>query len=491
MKKTFIACLGTETNTFVPFPTGKATYEGRGVFRGDATKRTPNLFSAPLHVWRRRAEERGWPVVESLFAFAEPSGVTVRSVYEGYRDEILADLRRAMPVDVVLVNMHGAMVADGYDDCEGDLLSRIREIVGPRAVVAGELDLHCHITERMVAAADALVTFKEYPHVDSMERAEEVFRIAADAAEGRTRPVMATYDCRMVGMYRTPIEPMKSFVARMQSFEGKGGILSVSLGHGFPWGDVAEVGTRMLVVADGDTAKAQALAERLGRELFAMRDDTLVKYLTPSELAARALAAGPGKPVVAADVADNAGGGSPSDSTFILRELLDRGVKDALVGLVWDPMAFAVAEEAGEGATLEMRIGGKSGPISGAPVDLRVTVRKLAYDCAQSFGKGVKAQVGNLAWLQGEDGIDIVVNTRRTQLLDPDAFAPLGLDPSAYRLIVVKSTQHFYAGFAPIAREVLYVTTPGGIEPDFANIRYTKRTEPFWPRVADPFAGTN
>jgi len=261
------------------------------------------------------------------------------------------------------------------------------------------------------------------------------------------------------------------------------------MGHGFPWGDVAEVGTQMLVVADGDKAKAARLAEQLGRELFAMREATLVKYWKPEEAIAEAQAQPAGKPIVLADVADNAGGGSPSDSTFVLDALLQRGVKGALVGLVWDPIAFQIAEEAGEGATLHMRIGGKSGPISGAPLDLKVTVRKLAYDCRQSFGP-TKAKTGDLAWLSA-DGIDIVVNTLRTQLFNPDAYAPLGIDVRNYRLLVVKSTQHFYAGFAPVAQKVLYVTTPGGIEPEFAKIPYTKRATPFWPRVEDPFSGSN
>jgi microcystin degradation protein MlrC len=214
-----------------------------------------------------------------------------------------------------------------------------------------------------------------------------------------------------------------------------------------------------------------------------------VKYWQPDEAVAEAEQTAPAKPVVLADVADNAGGGSPSDSTFVLDALLRRGFKGALVGLLWDPVAFQIAEEAGEGATLDMRIGGKCGPISGQPIDLRVTVRKLAYACRQSFGP-TKNGTGNLAWLQA-DGIDIVVNTHRTQLFHPDAFEPLGLDPTRYRLIVVKSTQHFYAGFAPLASKVLYVTSRGGIEPDFANIRHSKRTVPYWPRVADPFSGQN
>ncbi|MDH5537781.1 MAG: M81 family metallopeptidase [Rhizobacter sp.] len=493
MTRLFIACLGTETNTFVPFPTGRRAFEGREQFRGDATRHPATTFTAPLHAWRARAEAMGWQVHEGLATFAQPSGITVRAVYESLRDELLDNLRAAMPVDVVLLSLHGAMVADGYDDCEGDLLGRVREIVGPDAVIGGELDPHCHLTEAMLGAANHLVMFKEYPHIDSALRAEEVFAIAVDALGKRVKPVMAMFDCRMLGVFRTPVEPMKGFVARMQSFEGRDGILSVSLGHSFPWADVADVGARMLVVADNDPQAAAALAEKLGMELFAMREQTLTKLITPDQLVEHVLAAPPGKPIVAADTADNAGGGSPSDATFILQTLLDRKAASAgpvLLGLLWDPMAFAIAEEAGVGAALMLRLGGKSGPISGDPIDLQVTVRQLAYDGTQSFGKSAKASTGNLAWLQTEQGIDIVVNTNRTQLFDPDAFDKLGLDCGAYRLIVVKSTQHFYAGFAPIASEVLYVTAPGGVRVDFVNLPLTKRKLPYWPKVANPFAAS-
>ena len=123
-KRVFIAALGTETNQFVPFPTGRRAYEEHGVWRGDATKNEPTNFTAPMHVWRKETEKRGWTVIEGLATFAAPSGTTVRSVYEGFRDEILAGIKAALPLDAVLINVHGAMVADGYDDCEGDLLGQ-------------------------------------------------------------------------------------------------------------------------------------------------------------------------------------------------------------------------------------------------------------------------------------------------------------------------------------------------------------------------------
>jgi microcystin degradation protein MlrC len=481
----FIASLGTETNTFSPLPTGRRTFEETLLVR-EASRRSAHFAAVPVTTWRRLAEADGHTVVESLSAFAQPGGRTVRTVYEGFRDEILADLEAARPVDAVLLFLHGAMVAEGYDDCEGDLIGRCRAAVGPRVPIGVELDLHCHLTPAMVSQASVIVTFKEYPHVDIGDRAADVYRLTTAAARGAVRPASALFDCRMIGMYRTPLPPMRGFVDRMRALEGRDGVLSVSLGHGFPWGDVADVGTRMLVVTDGDPAGAARLAERLGRELFAMREATLVPHLTPDEAIDRAQALD-GGPVVLADVADNAGGGAPSDATFLLRRLLERGVRDAAVGCFWDPLAVRFCAEAGPGATFDLRLGGKCGPVSGDPLDLRVRVRRVVPRLLQTGLSGGQADFGEAAWIEAE-GIDIVVTALRSQTFAPDAFGNLGLDVRGRRLVVVKSTQHFYAAFAPIARDILYVATPGAIAPDFARIPYTQRTTPYWPRVADPFA---
>lgn len=481
--KTFIACLGTETNTFSPMPTGLRTFEETMLFRGDATRHAASTFSLPLHVWRRRTEERQGQVFESLAAFAQPAGPTIRSVYEGFRDEILADLEKALPVDVVLLSLHGAMTAHGYEDCEGDLLARIRDLVGPGVTVGAELDLHCSLTDQMLRSADALVLFKEYPHVDVGERADELFDICRRAHEGEVRPVMAVHDCRMIGMWRTPVEPMTGFVAEMRAAE-QDGVLSVSFAHGFPWQDVPATSARMLVIADGDADLAAATARRFGQRIWSLREQTAQAPLTVDE-ALDAVDAGPA-PVVVADVADNAGGGAPSDSTFILRAALDRGMHGILSGYYWDPLAIRFCHEAGEGATLDLRIGGKCGVSSGPPVDLRATVRRIVDGAAQSFGSATMP-MGTAVWLSSQSGIDLVLTSKRTQVFHPDGFEQLGILPAGYRGIVVKSIQHFYAGFAPLAGRVVYAAADGAIPPDFAAIPYTRFTDAYWPKVADPF----
>ncbi|HZT18715.1 MAG TPA: MlrC C-terminal domain-containing protein, partial [Dongiaceae bacterium] len=337
----------------------------------------------------------------------------------------------------------------------------------------------------MVEHATALIAYKEYPHVDIPERAEELFTLLADAAEGKTRPTMAAYDCRMIGTFRTTEQPLRGFVDRMMALEGHDGVLSVSLGHGFPWGDVADVGVKTLVVTDGDQAKAERLARSLGEEIFRMREALRPKFLTMDEALDRALAI-EGGPVVIADVSDNSGGGAPGDATFFIRRVRERGITDVASCYHWDPIAVRFCREAGLGARFDLRIGGKCGPHSGDPIDLCVTVKGLAENATQRFGRS-PVNLGSLAWVSGE-GIDIVLATQRTQAFHPEGLSQVGLDPTARKILLVKSTQHFHAGFAPIARAVLYAAPPGALSPDFAAIPYTKLKRPCWPKVADPFA---
>jgi microcystin degradation protein MlrC len=483
--KIFIATLATETNTFSPIPTGHTAFLEREYFRDNGSVSPPRLGNIPLIEWRRMGEADGHTVVESISTFAQPAGLTVKSVYEDLRDTLLSDLRAAMPVDIVLLNLHGAMVAHGYDDCEGDTIARVREVVGDKATIGVELDLHCHLTEQMRTASDVIVIYKEYPHTDIAARARDLYPLCIAAQKGEIDPVIAYHDCRMISMWRTPEEPMRSFVDRMSALEGRDGILSVSFGHGFPWADVADVGSKMVVVADKDEGKAQALARKLAREIWEMREATAKQHDTIDEAIDIGLRATPGRPIVLADVADNAGAGAPSDSTAILKRLVERQVRDVATGCYWDPVAVQLAQEAGLGATFDLRIGGNT-PASGDPVDLSVTVRALSGDHTQGGLSGGRAKLGPCAYVES-NGIHIILISVRQQTFSPDAFTGIGCTLDDKRIVVVKSIQHFYAAFAPVAAQIRYVAAPGAVLPDFARIPYTKLKTPFWPRVPDPF----
>ncbi len=479
----FIAGLTTETNSFSPMPTGRASFEEGGIFHGDATRHKVEYWTAPLHIWREMAEAQGWEVVESLCAAAQPSGPTVKAVFEEFRDEILGDLRAAGPVDVVLFSLHGAMIADGYDDCEGELIAGARQIL-PEAVIGGLLDPHCQLTDVMMREATLLVAYKEYPHVDVPERAKDLFRLAVSAAQGETRPVMRDWDCRMILGMATPQQPMREFVDAMSAREVQDGVLSLSIAHSFPWGDHPRVGARALAICDGDAALAEAEAERLGRALYDLRHE-LHREVPNIQTALDRAEAATKWPVVLADMSDNAGGGAPSDATFLLRAILERGMRDVATGIFWDPIALRICKEAGEGATLDLRLGGKCGPMSGDPLDLRVTVRKIADGLTQRFGE-LPAPLGEMVWVTCE-GVDIVINDKRSQTFHPEAFEKLGIELAKRRTVCVKSSNHYQAGFAPIAAEVIPVATPGAITPDWANIPYKNRARTYWPAVEDPF----
>lgn len=498
--KFFIAHLATETNTFAAAPTGQGAFEEIGIYHGDASVRDPEGAGAFMRFLRDLIEADGNQVAESLCTLAQPGGRTFRHVYEALRDTILADLQAAMPVDAVQLLLHGAMAAEGYEDCEGDLAARIRDIVGPGVPIGMELDLHCHFTALMQASCDAIVAFKEYPHIDTDARGRELYRILVDAAAGRVKPVTAVFDCRMVGLWHTTREPMQGFVRAMQAAEREPGVLSVSLGHGFPWGDVPEAGAKLWVVTDDDPELARAVAGRLGRAFWDLRErigaqvigiDAALAMAAAAPAAAGAAAAPGAGPVVLADVADNPGGGAAGDSTFILRRLVERGVKNAVVGALWDLGAVHVCRQAGVGAQLDLRIGGKCGPASGLPLDLRVTVRAIVPDHSQS-ALGTRERLGDCVWVEtappSNAGLHIVLASIRTQTYGTDAFTGMGLRLADKDLVVVKSTQHFHAEFAPLARQVLYVSTPGAMDFDFAAIPYRRRSLDYWPRVADPHA---
>ena len=483
----FAATLATETNTFSPLPTALAAYED-GVFLrpGEHPDATPLMCTAPLFVARRRAGPDGFTLIEGSCFAASPAGTTNRADYESMRDEIIGQVRDALPLDAVLLGLHGAMVAHGYDDVEADIIERVRTLVGPDCVIGVELDPHCHLTVKRVSLSDIVILYKEFPHTDVVERAEQLLDLVLRAVRRDIRPVMSLFDCRQIGSYPTTLPLMRGFVDRVSALEGQDGVLSVSIGHCFPYADVPEMTGRILVVTDGDKAKADRLATSIGQEFVSMRGRTAPDYLDVDAAITTALAIN-GAPIVLADPADNAGGGAPSDNTTILRHLIGRGVQDAALGPIWDPVAVRLCFDAGLGTRFPLRFGGKTGPASGQPVDAEVEVAALARDCWQSFGP-TQVPLGDCACVR-VDGVEVVLITNRTQALGLEMFRNVGVEPTAKRLLVVKSTNHFHAAFGPVAEKVLYVDSDGPLPRDYARIPYRRVQRPIWPLDAETHPG--
>lgn len=492
----FAAGISTETNTFSPIPTGMNDFQ---------ITREEDLISgrcqlrdiAPFGQWQQKSLARGDQFLFGMYAVAHPSGLTTGSTYECLRDDLLSCLMANSPVDVVLLNLHGAMVAEGYDDCEGDLITRIRQQVDPSVIIAVELDLHCHLSEAMVKSADVIITYKEYPHIDIAIRGNELFDIAVAARLGQCDPHMDFFDCKMVGMYPTSSLAMRRFISEMEAAEQGDDILSVSFAHGFPFGDGPDAGSKILVVSNNNTSLAKQLAKSLGMQIFDLRHHINFDSLSIEEAFSKAYSInskplnGEKIPVVIADQSDNAGGGAPSDSTFALRWLLDHGVQDAAIAIFYDPQVVKLAVVAGVGGRLRVRLGGKLGVTSGDPLDLEVMVTGIKKDYSHQFpqkeGKSILVPIGDVVALRCES-IDIIVSSERCQCFSPCIFDDLGIDVTQKQFLVIKSMQHFYEAFAPIAREVIYMAGPGAVPPVVQQIPYQRMsTQDKYPWKDNPF----
>lgn len=480
--RVFSGSLATETNTFGPMPTGLSAFGERAYFHAGEHPDRMQMHGGPLWAAREAGPAKGWTLIEGMVAAAVPNGLVTRHTHETLRAELLDDLRAALPVDMVLLGLHGAMVAEGCDDCEGDLLARVRQIAGPGAVIGATLDPHCHLSDAMVANADVLVCWKEYPHTDILDRARDLLALCVAKRDGQAQPRAAVADTGMVALLHTTRHPARGFIDRVKALEGRDGVLSVSVIQGFPWGDVADMGSKILVYtdegSDPDGRQGAALAARLAGELFDLRHALAAAEPAIDEAIDQALACN--GVTVLADGADNAGGGAPSDSTFILRRLIERSVGSACLGPVWDPGAVRIAFDAGEGAVLPLRVGGKVCPLSGDPIDATWRVLALRSGMVMEGLAGTPAKLGDCALVETA-GIAVVLTSIRCQAFNTDLFTQLGCDPARRKLVVVKSSQHFYASFSRIAAQVIYVAAPGVVTHDITTLPFRKASRSRWP----------
>jgi microcystin degradation protein MlrC len=491
MTKIFAGGIATETNMFSVVPTGLEDFTiQRG---GDAAiGRIVNESLDLSRSWGAMTRSAGASFTFGLMAWAEPSGLTTRAAYEALRDELLLELEAALPVDIVLLNLHGAMIADGYPSCEDDIIRRVRDLVGKNTVIGVELDLHCHLKESIVRNADIVVTYKEYPHTDVYDRALEVFRLALSTARGEVKPVMALFDCRMIGSYPTSRQPLRGVVDAMSVAEKRPGVLSISFVHGYRCADVPHMGAKVLVVADGNIALAQDVAREFGRRIYDVRSCIpFYAIALPMEQALGQAMRAKKSPVIVADQSDNPGSGAPGDSTFALEWVLERRAGNVGLGILHDPEVVKIARKAGIGSRVAVRLGGKTSASSGRPLDIHAIVHasrdNYVHQHPQQNGAPPRLYpLGDTVALRC-GGVDIIVGTIRCQCFSPSVFADLGIDPLGKQALIVKSAQHFYSAFAPIAAEVIYMSAPGAASADPRHFPYRHLdTSRFYPWQEDP-----
>lgn len=482
--RVFCASIATETNTFSPLRTDFSDF-AQSFYAGPGEHpETPTLCSAIFPALRARAAKGEISLTEGTAAWAEPGGLLNKNTWVRLRDEVLDQLRVALPIDVVVLGLHGAMIADGHVDCEGELIEAVRQIVGQTAHIGVTFDPHSHLSERRVSNADVITVFKEFPHTDFVETGEACVDLTLRAARGEIAPVISIFDVRMIDILPTSQAPMRGFVDKMMALEISGEILSASAIHGFMAGDSPDLGAKIIVVTDADKPKGDKIAQRLGQELFSFRGTTKPDFM-PVEVALTKATEAESGPIVVADVWDNPGGGVAGDSTIMLRKAIDMKLTSVALGTIWDPMAVRLCHAAGVGATLDLRFGGKTSAHAGLPIDATVTIQRIAKNAVQSFGTSV-VPLGDCAVIR-LGGIDVVLNSNRAQAFSPDLFSNLGIDPTSRRILIVKSTNHFHGAFAKVAAEILYAAVDGPYPHDPTKTKYMQLTRPIWPIVDAPF----
>lgn len=475
----FIGGLFHETNDFSPVPTGRASFDEMSWRPRQQPAPPQNLNLLGYGGAFARARELGLDVVAGPYSAAIPSARAGAPVWADLTNEMLDELRAAMPVDMVFLFLHGAMATEGVDDCEGELLGRVRELIGPGVPLGTSLDLHGNVTGGMLESADFVVACKEYPHVDLADESARAVDLLVAQAGARIRPVSAAVRLPMLVLAPTTAGPVQAFVARLRERQARPRVLSTSAFHGFFGADHPQAGAAIVVTTDGDPDLARECAVDLARD-FAAAVLAQGNLGVDLEQALNVAMAHPGT-VVMADRADNTGGGAGGDSTIVLAELLRRGVRDATLAMMWDPVAAGFCALAGEGARLKLRLGGKVGPMSGAPLDVEAEVLAVRDDvCQAAFGRGEpNMPIGTSAAIR-VGGVDVVIGSLRHQVFSRHVFEGHGIDLASKKLIVVKSTQHFYEAFAPLGR-VIYCDVPGTVTSDFATLPYARLRRPMWP----------
>lgn len=482
--KFFLAGIVHEANLFSPIPTTLESFKWQWWDPQDGPK--PDHVDALAYSFALdEFKARGHSVAQSLFCSAQASGAVTASDWSTLKNRVLADLKNAGSVDAVFLFLHGAEVVDGLHDAEADIIEAVRAVVGPLTPIGVMLDLHTNMSNAKLDTGAYFVGCKEYPHVDYAARTRELVTLLERAAKGEIKPASTCAKINMTGVFPTTTAQMQAFLSQVQAHE-TGSILSISPLHGFFGAPGDQLGASVLVISDGDTARAARVAEALAQDFAVAVRGASGHVVALADVAAeisRWTAQSAGKPLVIADGADNPGGGAAGDSTFLLKALIETGASNAALGMVWDPMAVEIAHSVGEGARLDMRIGGKTSPFSGDPVDAAAVVTALRTDASQSlFGVGAKGQpLGRSACLRLESGLDVVVNSVRQQVFSPHCFTEHGINPAEKSIIVVKSSQHFEAGFAGLAGKIIRCDSPGSVAADYSVLPYTSLLRPIYP----------
>jgi len=471
-----------ETNTFAPSRADYGAFEAGGGWPGVQYGEPVFAAVAGANIPAAGAIEalraQGHQLVATAWGAASPSAHVTTDAFERIVGELISHLKKALPVDGVYLDLHGAMVTEAHDDGEGEILRRVREVVGPRVPVSASLDLHCNFTRAMFDRCDALVAYRTYPHIDMADTGARAAALL-DRMVRSGRPLAKHW--RALD-YLTGLPSQCSFIDPCKTIYedlGRDGETTLSFTPGFPMADFSECG--MAVFGYGfDAQQTFNSVERLHGMVADAEKDFALELHLPDEAVTRARSRGePGRPVVLADTQDNPGAGGNGDTTGLLKSLIQQKAQDAVLGLLIDGESAKRAHEVGLGSTSLFKLGGRSRIPGDSPLEGEFTVEQLGdgrFTCTGPMFKGFRMQLGSMALLRSKaaPGVRVALASRKCQAGDQEMFRHLGVEPRRSRILALKSSVHFRADFEPISKEVLVVKSPGPALADPTEFTWTR-----------------
>lgn len=481
-----IAMMKHETNTFSPVVTDWPRFQSWSGHLGDAALAAYDGTAMPFGAYLELARAAGAEIVTPLAAEAMPSGKVTRDAYDLMSDAILDAVRDGC--DLVLLDLHGAMVAEHDHDGEGRLLEAIRQIA-PDVPIGVTYDLHTNLSDRMVDNCTALIGYKTYPHTDMYEVGKQIGQVMFDYMAGKCSPVTAWGQLPLMSqtlMQGTADEPMKTLIAMARQAEQRPGVLAVTVFGGFPMADIPITGNSVVVVTDNDMALAEQVRDEILNTAWERREEFIYQHrpLVDAVAEAKQLTDGP---VILLDHADNVGSGGTSDVMTVIAEVLRQGLQDVAVAAVYDPQAVREMQAAGIGATITLSLGGKTDMPSigevGEPLTVTGKVKVLndgEWVCRGPMYTGVDVFMGDSAVFR-VDGVDIVVTSRHHEPWDAGVFTSMGIQPEYKKYLLLKSRIHYRAGFAHLARHTLTLDGVGVTTSDNSILTFENVRRPIYP----------
>lgn len=484
--KVLSAEISHETNTFNIRPTTLQSFRDHYLLDGEAAIAARGAKNTVLAGMLDTARDHGWDVTHTISAAAGPGGKVTRDAF----DALVAPLTNAAQGnwDGVFLILHGAMVTDFYDDGEGEILRRLRAIVGPDLPIAVTLDPHANVTTAMCDLAQILVSYTTYPHVDLRPTGRRAGELLQRTMTGEIHPHTLRAHRPMLEEAnggRTDFGPMIDRHALARAYEMRSGIYAISINGAFPCADIVEVGPTVLITCEGDLTSHQAVIEEIADDIWDKRHEALNSYLSVDEAAAIALEwMSGGGPLVIADYADNPGSGAYGDSTALLGALLCAGMTNTCYGPMIDPQAADALQDVAVGTQVTLPVGGKTAPeFGGGPLELTGTLMWSGDGRVVGNGPmlgGLERSFGATAVLRVQ-GIDILIVSIAHQILDLAQFQTFGIDPIKARVVALKSMQHFRAAFAPIAGRIIVCDSGALCTTNYAALPYENVPRPTFP----------